>query len=198
MKTGPWIHAVVLGGFAMATAAMLSVADMGTREEIALRKAEDLKASLAQVLPAELYDNDVVGEALVLSDGARDVTVFRATKGGALAGVAYEMIGRGYAGDIRVILGVAPDGTLLGVRTVAHNETPGLGDKIEVAKSPWITRFGGLGLGNPPIERWKVKKDGGEFDQFSGATITPRAVVGAIRDGLVFYDANRARFTEAR
>ncbi|MBF0256499.1 MAG: RnfABCDGE type electron transport complex subunit G, partial [Gammaproteobacteria bacterium] len=83
------------------------------------------------------------------------------------------------------------EGRVLGVRVLAHAETPGLGDKIEVARDDWILDFNGLSLGNPPIERWQVKKDGGQFDAFSGATITPRAVVAAIREGLSFFQRHQ-------
>ncbi|HOV05508.1 MAG TPA: RnfABCDGE type electron transport complex subunit G, partial [Kaistiaceae bacterium] len=101
-------------------------------------------------------------------------------------------------GAIRILMGVASDGGLLGVRVLQHAETPGLGDKIEAAKDDWILGFFGLSFGNPPKEKWAVRKDGGQFDQFSGATITPRAVVGAVRTGLEFFEANRERLTKAR
>ena len=114
-----------------------------------------------------------------------------------MTGVAYEIFGSGYAGEIRLMMGVDASGKVLGVRVLAHKETPGLGDKIEVKKGDWIERFSGLSLGNPPVERWKVKKDGGQFDQFAGATITPRGVVAAIRRGLEFFSANRDRLTQA-
>ena len=107
-------------------------------------------------------------------------------------GVAFQMIAKGYGGDIRLLLGVDADGRLLGVRVLSHAETPGLGDKIETAKSGWALGFDGLSLGNPPVDRWKVKKDGGRFDQFSGATITPRAVVAAVRRGLEFFARQKA------
>jgi electron transport complex protein RnfG len=96
------------------------------------------------------------------------------------------------------MMGIAADGKLLGVRVLAHKETPGLGDKIEVKKGDWILRFDGLSLGNPPAERWKVKKDGGQFDQFAGATITPRGVLVAIRSGLDFFAANKDQLTEGK
>jgi len=94
------------------------------------------------------------------------------------------------------MLGVGADGKVLGVRVLAHKETPGLGDKIDEKKGDWITRFTGLALDHPPIEQWKVKKDGGEFDQFTGATITPRGVVNAVRNGLAFYAVHQAQLTE--
>ena len=93
----------------------------------------------------------------------------------------------GYSGDIRLIIGIRADGTLAGVRVTAHNETPGLGDKVELRKHPWILSFEGRSLRNPPRDQWQVKKDGGVFDQFTGATITPRAVVRKVRDTLQFY-----------
>ena len=110
-------------------------------------------------------------------DHGKDITVYRARKDGKVTGVAYEIYGTGYAGEIKLMLGVDAEGNMLGVRVLAHKETPGLGDKIEVKKGDWILRFTGMSLGNPPAEKWEVKKDGGQFDQFAGATITPRAVV---------------------
>jgi electron transport complex protein RnfG len=95
-----------------------------------------------------------------------------------------------------VLLGIDENGKLLGVRVLLHTETPGLGDKIEVNKSDWITRFAGKSLGDPPEAQWAVKKDGGPFDQFAGATITPRAVVNSIRDGLRLFAAQRKTLLE--
>jgi electron transport complex protein RnfG len=127
----------------------------------------------------------------------RDITVYRASKNGRITGVAYEIYGSGYAGEIKLMMGIDSQGRILGVRPLAHKETPGLGDKIEEKKGDWILRFTGLSLGNPAPGRWKVKKDGGEFDQFAGATITPRGVVGAIHGGLDFFAANKTQLTEA-
>lgn len=188
-----FIHALVLGGFSMAAAGLLAGGDKLTGEEIRQRALEDLQASLTQVIPAAIHDNSPVADAITLKrDGAKDLKVYRAKKGGRVTGVAYEVSGSGYAGEIKIIMGIDPEGRLTGVRVVKHAETPGLGDKIEPAKSDWINRFSGLSLGNPPAEKWKVKKDGGQFDQFSGATITPRAVVGAIKEGLIFFNARKA------
>ncbi len=103
----------------------------------------------------------------------------------------------GYAGSIRLLVGIGADGRLLGVRVVAHRETPGLGDAIDERKSTWIDGFKGRSLGDPALERWHVKKDGGDFDQFTGATVTPRAVVGAVLDALLYFEANRATLLAA-
>ncbi|CAA7626403.1 electron transport complex subunit RsxG [Magnetospirillum sp. UT-4] len=193
------IHGVILGGVCLAFGALMTGVHMVTAEPIALRAIEAKQASLAQVIPAALHDNDPSTDHLTLAraDG-KAVTVYRATKAGSVTGLAYEVSGSGYAGEIRLMMGVDAEGRLLGVSTLSHKETPGLGDKIEAKKNPWITRFAGLSLGEPPVEKWKVKKDGGQFDQFSGATITPRAVVGAIRGGLEFFADNKSKLLEAR
>ena len=98
----------------------------------------------------------------------------------------------GYAGPISIVIGLSRDGDILGVRVISHVETPGLGDKIEITKSKWVLSFDGKSLDNLTLEQWAVKKDGGVFDQFAGATITPRKVVQAIRRGLEFYRAHQA------
>ncbi len=97
----------------------------------------------------------------------------------------------GYSGNIRLLVGVQADDTLSGVRVVAHRETPGLGDAIDEQRSDWVYGFDGKSLGNPPLAKWAVRKDGGHFDQLTGATITPRAIVRAVRRTLLYYRANR-------
>ncbi|MCF1182472.1 electron transport complex subunit RsxG [Marichromatium gracile] len=191
-------QAGLLGGFALLAAALLVMGDIATRDTIALREAEDLKATLTQVIPAELHDNDLLDATVPLVDAAgHTVTVYRALRDGAVSALAFPVVGKGYAGDIRLMLGVDPVGRILGVRVIAHSETPGLGDKIELAKDDWILDFDGRALGDPPAARWAVAKDGGDFDQFSGATITPRAVVRAVRAGLERFAAERSRLIVA-
>ena len=170
---------------------MLVMGDIATRDSIALRKAEDLKASLSQVIPAAIHDNDLLADVVEIAAGGPPVKVYRATQNGEVTGAAYQVTATGYAGEIELILGLDPQGRVLGSRVLAHKETPGLGDKIDVAKDDWIRDFDGKSLGDPPAERWAVKKDGGVFDQFSGATITPRGVVRALKGGLEFYAAHR-------
>lgn len=180
---------VLLGLFALVTAVILSFSDDLTRDAIRLRVAEDLVNSLAQVIPADLHDNDPTADKRVLTDAEEgEVTAFIASKNNEVTAVAYDLTGYGYGGAIRVLMAITPDGTLLGVRVLTHTETPGLGDKIEVEKSDWIKGFAGRSLRDPTPEGWKVQRDGGVFDQFSGATITPRAVVGAIRRGLTLFE----------
>ncbi|HNH35896.1 MAG TPA: electron transport complex subunit RsxG [Rhodocyclaceae bacterium] len=193
------VHGAILGSFCLGFGLVLAVTDRATTDDIAARALEDKQNSLGQVIPDALHDNDPVADSIGMKDAeGREMTVYRARKEGRVTGVAYEIHGTGYAGEIKLMMGVDARGKLLGVRVLAHKETPGLGDKIEVKKGDWILGFDGLSLGDPPEQRWKVKKDGGQFDQFAGATITPRGVVAAIKGGLEFYAANRERMTEVQ
>jgi electron transport complex protein RnfG len=185
-------QAVLLGGFSTLATALLVAGNIATKDAIELRHKEDLLDSLAQVVPQARYDNDLLAHPLLITDqSGKSLTVYRGTLGSEVNALAYEISGQGYAGEIRLIMGLDADGKILGVRVLAHAETPGLGDKIEAAKDDWILDFNGLSLGDPPEGEWAVKKDGGRFDQFSGATITPRGVVKAIKQGLAFFQSHR-------
>jgi electron transport complex protein RnfG len=199
MSERPITHAVVLGAFCLGFGILLAATNEITKDQIEIRKVEDLQNSLVQVIPPSIHDNNPVKDAVVVkNDEGKDVTIYRATKDGKITGIAYAIEGSGYGGPISLILGLDADGKILGVRATAFKETPGLGDKIDPAKSDWITRFTGLSLGNPVPDKWKVKKDGGQFDQFAGATITPRGVVAAIKGGLDFFAAHKSEFLEVR
>jgi len=184
-------QAVLLGAFTTLAAILLVIGNLGTRDSIARRQNEEVQASLNEVIPAKLHDNNLLDNQIILSREEGDITVYRAMQQGRITALAYQISGQGYGGDISLIMGVDPGGRILGVRVLSHAETPGLGDKIEKQKDNWILGFNGLSLGRPPASAWGVKKDGGHFDQFSGATITPRAVIKAIRKGLQFFSANR-------
>lgn len=185
-------QAVLLGGFSTLATALLVAGNIATKEAIQARQKEDLLDSLAQVVPDARYDNDLLAHPLqIMDEKGKPVTIYRGTIGAQVNALAWEISGQGYAGEMRLILGLDAEGKVLGVRVLSHAETPGLGDKIEVAKDSWILSFNGLSLGDPPDSEWAVKKDGGRFDQFSGATITPRGVVSAIKDGLAFFKHNR-------
>jgi electron transport complex protein RnfG len=196
-RDGISYQAMLLGGFTLAAAALLVVGDQVTRGPIAEREAEDLRASLAEVIPAPLHDNDLLANPveLALADAVPPVTVYRGLEGLDVSAVAFEVVGQGYAGPIRVLLGIGASGQVLGARVLAHTETPGLGDKIELARDDWIKGFDGLSLDDPAPDQWAVKKDGGVFDQFSGATITPRAVVAAVKGGLETFAEHRDALT---
>ena len=182
----------LLGGVALMASAAISVADWLTRADIAQRQLEDLQATLQQVVPAAYYDNDLVRDAVTVNEGGKPVTVYRARRNGQVQAVCYQVSAPGYGSSAMVmVIGVDRNGTLLGVRVISHAETPGLGDKIELSRSDWILRFNGRSLNDPPPSGWAVKKDGGIFDQFTGATITPRALVKAVKGGLEFFAAHR-------
>jgi len=166
---------------------ILSLVEAVTREPIAeQRRLETLRALQAVLPPADnAPDQDTVQLVTGTDKRGRDVLrkFFRGRQGGVLSGVAFKAVARdGYSGNIEVMVGVDPNGTVFGIEILSHNETPGLGDKIE--QPSFKGNFAGKNLENAD---WRVKKDGGEFDQITGATISPRAVVGAVRNSLEFY-----------
>ena len=187
-------QAMLLGGIATLASTMLVLGDMETRADIALRKAEDLKASLSQVVPDESHDNDLLSDVLTLpaqSEKEEPFKVYRAHQNGRISAVAFKVTAIGYAGPVTSMMGVDADGKVLGVRVISHAETPGLGDKIEISRDDWILSFNQRSLANTSASQWQVKKDGGDFDQFTGATITPRAVVKSVYEGLQAFAAHR-------
>lgn len=189
----------VLAGFALIASILLGVTNCSTESTIQQRLDEDLNASLAEVIPADWHDNDLLQDTLTVASsefniGAAETIVYLAKKAGKTTAVCFKLTAPdGYSGAINMIIGIATDGTILGVRVLSHKETPGLGDKIEVAKSDWIHAFVGRSLANLTPAQWAVKKDGGVFDQFAGATITPRKSVQAINRGLQLFKARQVQ-----
>ncbi|MBI5918546.1 MAG: electron transport complex subunit RsxG [Nitrosomonadales bacterium] len=190
LRTKIGYQGLLLGGVALFTSAALAIASHSTETDIRAAEAADLKQSLTQVLTGE-YDNDLIKDTVTLPGLDGEVKVYRARHAGKVEAVVYRVVGHGYAGAIVCVMGVSREGKVLGVRIVSHKETPGLGDKIEPAKDKWIHSFEGKWLGDPPADKWLVKKDGGVFDQFAGATITPRAVVKAVKQGMDFFAENK-------
>jgi electron transport complex protein RnfG len=185
-------HSLVLGIIALAASASLALTDNSTHGAIKAAEKRDLQQSLAQVLPSGFADNDLLKDKVTVKDNEGNaVVVYLARLGSANRGAVFEVSGRGYAGEIKILMGVDPAGRIVGVRVLKHQETPGLGDKIEAAKARWIFDFDGKSLGQPAPDKWAVKKDGGQFDQFAGATITPRGVVKAVKGGLEFFAAHK-------
>jgi len=182
---------LLLGVFALLASGALAWASNATGEAIAAAEAKDLRDSLAEVLPQGMADNDFLKDTVELAKDGKAVTIYRARKEGVVKAALFKVAQRGYAGDIQVLMAVDSDGKTLGVRVLKHSETPGLGDKIEVKKDPWVKSFDGKSLVDPTPDKWAVKKDGGIFDQFAGATITPRAVVKAVKGGMDFYTEHR-------
>ncbi|KAA9132498.1 electron transport complex subunit RsxG [Marinihelvus fidelis] len=188
---------LTLALIAVAGVALLTAVHMLTDDRIAAQQRDAVARRLAQVLAPDRYDNDLLHDVIEVTDPETfghpgPARVFRARRNGEPVAVIMEVTApNGYNGAIDLLVGVLADGTVSGVRVVRHRETPGLGDPIEARRSDWITRFNGRALGDPPAEGWAVHRDGGEFDQFTGATITPRAVVAAIRRALVYEQQHR-------
>ena len=173
----------LLAAFGVVTAALLAGVYALTKDQIAASQQARLLRELQAVLPADRYDNDLAADTTTVTDPrlGGTSTVYRARLDGTpVASLLTVVAHDGYSGDIHLLVGVTPDGTVTGVRVTQHRETPGLGDKIDLRVSKWILEFTGRALGDPPADEWTVRKDGGAFDQFTGATITPRAVVKAV------------------
>jgi len=187
------IAALILTGFALVGTGLVAITYSGTKDIIAEAQRAALEASLNQLVSADRYDNrvvedriDVVAPEWLGTD--QPVAIYRARKNGQpVALFATPVAPDGYSGPIQLLISAYADGTLAGVRVLAHKETPGLGDALEERRSPWILAFAGKSLTDPSLEKWKVKRDGGVFDQFTGATITPRAVVKATRRFLEYF-----------
>lgn len=186
--------------FAFVGTVMLAFTHGRTEPTITRGQLAAKRALLSQVLPATLYDNDLPSsqQSVPPDDllGTRQPSaLWLARRGGVFSGVVLEAIAPdGYSGDIALLIGIDADGAVTGVRVTAHRETPGLGDYIDRAKSVWIDQFAGKSLTNPEPKHWKVAKDGGVFDARAGATITPRAVVKAVRGALDYFTRHRAAF----
>lgn len=184
----------LLGLAALLTALLLSGVHLLTRDAIAASEHRARLRALSVVLPVARYDNDPLEDSITVAapgwlGSEQPQHVWRARHGGAPAMLALEALAPdGYSGDIQLLISVDADGKIGAVRVTRHHETPGLGDAIEAGRSGWIEQFSGLMLGVPPRDRWSVRKDGGDFDQFAGATITPRAVVAATRRVLLLVE----------
>lgn len=186
----------MLAAFAVVGTLVLALTWEATRERIAENELAELNRRLYELVPAASLDRPLRDATVQVTAPEAlgqpgPVTVYQAWRDGEIVAVVFEAVAPdGYSGRIRLLLGVRPDGRLTGVRVVRHQETPGLGDAIEVERSDWILGFEGARIGDPPLDRWAVREDGGVFDTFTGATITPRAVVGAVRRALVHFGAN--------
>lgn len=197
-------NSVRLGALALVTALLLALVQGNTAERIASQRLNAEREALAELFPPGGHDNDLTSDVLLLDPDDsefRDAsllglrmagTMYIARRGDQVSGLIIPAIARnGYNGYISLLVAVNFDGTLSGVRVGAHRETPGLGDKIETRVSDWIMGFDGLSLENPEMSGWTVQKDGGEFDQFTGATVTPRAVIQSVKGVLQFFESNR-------
>lgn len=188
---------ILLGLIALLGTALLAGVYELTHERILEQEKNRVLQQLNAVVPVTFYNNDLLADTMEIEDESffhhpAPVTVYRARMDGQPVAVLMNFVAPdGYNGDIRLLAGIDTHGTILGVRVVSHRETPGLGDPIEIEKSDWILAFTTRSLLNTQTGGWAVKRDGGEFDQFTGATISPRAVVKAVHNILVYFEANR-------
>ncbi|MEW8026510.1 MAG: electron transport complex subunit RsxG [Candidatus Thiodiazotropha sp.] len=185
------IAAAILTAFAVLGTSLVTLTHALTKERIELNEREALLRSLHALVPSESIDNDMISDVITVSAkdqlGWDETTVYRGRKQQQpVAVVLNTVVPNGYSGPIKLLVAIRYDGTLGGVRVISHKETPGLGDKAEVSRSDWIYGFNGKSLRNPPMEKWGVKRDGGIFDQFTGATVTPRAIVRAVKKTLLY------------
>lgn len=185
--------AAALGLVAVLGTSLLAGVDRLTADRIAEQERRAVLEQLGQVLPPDRYDNDMHEDHITFRDEqhfprGQEVTAYRAREAGRPVAVVlrFDAVG-GYNGPIRLLVGIGRGGFLTGVRVISHRETPGLGDGIDAARSDWIHGFDGKSLADPAPSGWAVERDGGEFDQFTGATITPRAVVESVQRALEFY-----------
>jgi len=191
------VSGLILSLFAIIGTALVGITYESTADKISDNERRALLRKLNQILPTDLYDNDLLNSNFNIEADQRlgqDKTsiVYVAKKQEKLSAMIFSVIApKGYSGEIRMLVGINMDGTLAGVRIVSHKETPGLGDAIEIERNNWVLGFNGKSLEDPNERDWKVKRDGGEFDQFTGATITPRAVVQAVHLCLVYFDRHK-------
>ncbi len=164
------------------------------------------RQALSLIFPDSQHDNDLTSDSFILAPDTKDYTqiellglrqqsnAYIARSNNQVSGIILPAIARdGYNGDISFIIGIDMTGLVTGIRVLSHRETPGLGDLIDIRISDWVLNFNGRSLNNPPVPAWTIVKDGGEFDQFTGATITPRAVTQAAARALQFFEDNKDR-----
>ncbi len=189
--------------FAIVTAGIIALTQVVTKDRIAEQVKQARSKALLEIVPLGHFDNDLLDNVFWLETeaelGLKEAgEVFVALKDGQPRYFILPLVAPdGYTGPIRLIMSVDLSGTILGLRVISHKETPGLGDKIDIKKSDWVRLFEGRSLDNTEASAWAVKKDGGDFDQMTGATITPRAIVNAVHRALNFFKENQQAFLSA-
>jgi electron transport complex protein RnfG len=192
-----WKSGVTLAVIAAICTSLVAITWQLTAERIETNKKEWLERSLQPALAGLFFDSSVTESMLMIPPphelpGSGTAIIYRVYAGEKPVAALFVVSARdGYAGPIRLLVGIAMDGTVTGVRVLEHRETPGMGDRIEITKSDWVLQFDGHSLQDPEPARWALKGDGGDFDQLTGASVTPRAIVNAIRETLTYFDANR-------
>lgn len=188
---------VTLAAIGAVCAALVAITYSLTRERIAANEQAWLEKSLEPALAGLTFEGSVSESMLVVRTphdlpGTDDVIIYRVYADDLPVAALFAVTARdGYAGAIRVLIGIEYDGTITGIRILEHRETPGLGDKIVASRSDWVFQFDGRSLGDPGLEEWVIKRDGGEFDQLTGASVTPRAVIKVTKETLIYFAAHR-------
>ncbi|MBA4502343.1 electron transport complex subunit RsxG [Marinobacterium marinum] len=190
-------NAIAIGLFAIVTSAVIAFTQLATQTRISHNKAEFQARALFEIVPRSL-DPELVSHTMQISApelGSKEpIQVYQAIRNGQVEAVLMPVTAPdGYSGDIELLVGIHADSSLAGIRVLSHKETPGLGDKVELSKSDWILSFSDARMATGGDDSWAVKKDGGRFDQFTGATITPRAIVAAAARAIEFFRVHRTR-----
>lgn len=183
--------------FTVVGTAVLAYTYFTTKAPIEASEAEARMKLLDEVLPPASRDNDLLKDTVRIAAGGElgnkaGTLAYRARMAGEPSAIILEVTAPdGYSGDIKLLVGIRQDGSLAAVRVLAHKETPGLGDYIDILRSDWIRQFDNQSLAALPEEKWAVKKDGGQFDYMAGATITPRAIVKAVHKALQYFGTHK-------
>ncbi|MCL1089409.1 electron transport complex subunit RsxG [Shewanella profunda] len=199
MKNPMIKNGFLLALFALICTGLVAMVNQQTFDKIKQQEQQELMKVLHQLIPDEIHDNELTAQCTLLQNrealGTENpMPAYIATNAGKPVAIALEAIAPdGYNGNIKLIVGINTQGEVLGVRTLSHQETPGLGDKIDLRKSDWVMQFVGKLLDSEDDKQWLVKKDGGDFDQFTGATITPRAYVKAVKRAVWYFNNNQAQ-----
>ncbi|MFT6270401.1 MAG: electron transport complex protein RnfG [Alphaproteobacteria bacterium] len=188
-------NGLILGGFALVTTSIIALTYSFTAQRIEQAKERQLLSTLNQVVGSSMHDNELHTDCVQIEPnvllGNKSQRVFRSRLGGNNTALIIETTAPdGYSGAIDLVVAIDPQNTVLAARVINHKETPGLGDKIELRVSDWILSFNNVIYDDERISRWAVRKDGGQFDQFTGATITPRSVVNAIKNAAIYGQTN--------
>jgi electron transport complex protein RnfG len=192
-----WTSGLILAGLAAVCTALVAVTHSSTAPRIAANEQAYLEQSLQPVLQGIEYDGNLSESTITITPphelpGDEDVPVYRVYADGTPVAALFVVRAMdGFSGPIRLLVGIDARGAISGVRVLEHRETPGLGDLIEADKSDWIQQFNGKSLTSPAVSVWAIKRDGGEFDQLTGASITPRSVIKAIKETLAYFEENR-------
>ena len=190
-------NGLILGAVAAICTALVALTFSLTSDRIAANERAYLEESLVPVLSGQTFNNDLSASAYVVSaphdlPGRENAVIYRARAGDTPVAVLFVVTApNGFTGPIKLLIGIDADGVVTGVRALEHKETPGIGDRIDESRSDWIYRFSGTSLDAPERTAWTIRRDGGEFDQITGASVTSRAVVNAVNQTLLYFEANR-------